>query len=147
MDESWCVWVQCVVLFWWKVLELQQQLKSTQHQLRVEAARAGESSRLERDSRDLSDTLASLRAQQQEEHITRWPTWQWQILVCSLRGCLQFIFNLFFSQEAVGAAGRGAAAAGALSEAEGGLSEQDQHRAQPQCPTTGHTSVHPGGGA
>eukprot|EP00064_Thunnus_orientalis_P014595 superscaffoldBa00002557_g14642 len=37
-----------------KVLELQQQLKSAQHQLRMEEARAGESSRLERDSRDLS---------------------------------------------------------------------------------------------
>ncbi|KAM9752597.1 uncharacterized protein ccdc30 isoform 2-T3 [Menidia menidia] len=54
-----------------KVLELQQQLKNVQHQLRVEEARAGESSRLERDSRDLSDTLSALRAQQQEEHITR----------------------------------------------------------------------------
>ncbi|XP_059188895.1 coiled-coil domain-containing protein 30 [Centropristis striata] len=54
-----------------KVLELQQQLKSAQHQLRVEEARAGESSRLERDGRDLSDTLSALRAQQQEEHITR----------------------------------------------------------------------------
>ncbi|KAM7412168.1 hypothetical protein PAMA_021901 [Pampus argenteus] len=54
-----------------KVLKLQQQLKSAQHQLRVEEARAGESSRLERDSRDLSDTLSALRAQQQEEHITR----------------------------------------------------------------------------
>ncbi|CAK6951227.1 coiled-coil domain-containing protein 30 isoform X2 [Scomber scombrus] len=54
-----------------KVLELQQQLKNAQHQLRMEEARAGESSRLERDSRDLSDTLSALRAQQQEEHITR----------------------------------------------------------------------------
>ncbi|XP_044068864.1 trichohyalin isoform X2 [Siniperca chuatsi] len=54
-----------------KVLELQQQLKSAQHQLRVEEARAGESSRMERDSRDLSDTLSALRAKQQEEHITR----------------------------------------------------------------------------
>nr|XP_046254146.1 coiled-coil domain-containing protein 30 isoform X2 [Scatophagus argus] len=54
-----------------KVLELQQQLKSVQHQLRIEEARAGESSRLERDSRDLSDTLSALRAKQQEEHITR----------------------------------------------------------------------------
>ncbi|XP_044207387.1 coiled-coil domain-containing protein 30-like [Thunnus albacares] len=54
-----------------KVLELQQQLKSAQHQLRMEEARAGESSRLERDSRDLSDTLSALRAQQQREHITR----------------------------------------------------------------------------
>ncbi|XP_071331914.1 coiled-coil domain-containing protein 30 isoform X3 [Trachinotus anak] len=54
-----------------KVLELQQQLKNAQHQLRVEEARAGECSRLERDSRDLSDTLSALRAQQQEEHITR----------------------------------------------------------------------------
>ncbi|KAF7658641.1 hypothetical protein LDENG_00009610 [Lucifuga dentata] len=54
-----------------KVLELQQHLKNAQHQLRVEEARAGESSRLEKDSRDLSDTLSALRAQQQEEHITR----------------------------------------------------------------------------
>uniref|UniRef100_A0A665T8X4 Coiled-coil domain-containing protein 30-like n=1 Tax=Echeneis naucrates TaxID=173247 RepID=A0A665T8X4_ECHNA len=54
-----------------KVLELQQQLKNAQHQLRLEEARAGESSRLERDSRDLSDTLSALKAQQQEEHITR----------------------------------------------------------------------------
>ncbi|XP_056278563.1 coiled-coil domain-containing protein 30 isoform X3 [Pseudoliparis swirei] len=54
-----------------KVLDLQLQLKSAQHQLRVEEARAGESSRLERDSRDLSDTVSALRAQQQEEHITR----------------------------------------------------------------------------
>lgn len=55
----------------WKVLELQQQLKSVQHQLRVEEARAGETNRLERESRDLSDALLALRAQQQEEHITR----------------------------------------------------------------------------
>ncbi|XP_076597963.1 uncharacterized protein ccdc30 isoform X4 [Chaetodon auriga] len=54
-----------------QVLELQQQLKSAQHQLRVEEARASETSRLERDSRDLSDTLSALRAKQQEEHITR----------------------------------------------------------------------------
>ncbi|KAM4737342.1 uncharacterized protein ccdc30 isoform 2-T4 [Anableps anableps] len=54
-----------------KVLELQLQLKNAQHQLRVEEARSGESSRLERDSRDLSDTLSALRAQQQEEHISR----------------------------------------------------------------------------
>ncbi|XP_041654452.1 coiled-coil domain-containing protein 30 isoform X2 [Cheilinus undulatus] len=54
-----------------KVLELQQQLKTAQHQLRVEEARAGESSRLERDSRDLSDTISALRAKQQEEQITR----------------------------------------------------------------------------
>ncbi|XP_077436523.1 uncharacterized protein ccdc30 isoform X2 [Vanacampus margaritifer] len=54
-----------------KVVELQQQLKTTQHQLRMEEARASESIRLERDSRDLSDTLSSLRAQQQEDHIKR----------------------------------------------------------------------------
>nr|XP_040048131.1 coiled-coil domain-containing protein 30 isoform X2 [Gasterosteus aculeatus aculeatus] len=54
-----------------KVLDLQLQLKSAQHQLRMEEARAGESSRLERDSRDLSDSLSALRAQQQEQHITR----------------------------------------------------------------------------
>lgn len=60
-----------MALFHLKVLELQQQLKSAQHQLRVEEARAGDSSRQERDSRDMSDALSSLRAQQQEEHITR----------------------------------------------------------------------------
>ncbi|XP_054651437.1 coiled-coil domain-containing protein 30 isoform X2 [Dunckerocampus dactyliophorus] len=54
-----------------KVVELQQQLKTTQHQLRMEEARASESSRLERDSRDLSDTLSSLRAKQQEDNINR----------------------------------------------------------------------------
>ncbi|XP_060914702.1 coiled-coil domain-containing protein 30 isoform X3 [Labrus mixtus] len=54
-----------------KVLEMQQQLKNAQHQLRVEEARAGESSRLERDSRDLADTISALRTKQQEEHITR----------------------------------------------------------------------------
>ncbi|XP_070695011.1 coiled-coil domain-containing protein 30 [Pempheris klunzingeri] len=54
-----------------KVLELQQQLKNAQHQLRLEEARANQNSRLERDSRDLSDTLSALRAKQQEEHITR----------------------------------------------------------------------------
>ncbi|XP_054905771.1 coiled-coil domain-containing protein 30 isoform X2 [Poeciliopsis prolifica] len=54
-----------------KVLELQQQLKNVQHQLRVEEARAGESSRLERDSRDLFDSLSALRAQQQEGIIAR----------------------------------------------------------------------------
>ncbi|CAL8368818.1 unnamed protein product [Lota lota] len=54
-----------------KVVELQQQLKSSQHQLRMEEARSGESSRLERDTRDLTDSLSSLRAQHHEEHITR----------------------------------------------------------------------------
>uniref|UniRef100_A0A3Q3X098 Coiled-coil domain containing 30 n=1 Tax=Mola mola TaxID=94237 RepID=A0A3Q3X098_MOLML len=54
-----------------QVLELQQQLKSAQHQLRVEEARAVESVRLERDSRDLSDALSALRAKQQEQHITK----------------------------------------------------------------------------
>ncbi|XP_014908426.1 coiled-coil domain-containing protein 30 isoform X1 [Poecilia latipinna] len=54
-----------------KVLELQQQLKNAQHQLRVEEARAGESSRLERESRDLFDSLSALRAQLQEGHIAR----------------------------------------------------------------------------
>ncbi|KAJ3586390.1 hypothetical protein NHX12_012788, partial [Muraenolepis orangiensis] len=54
-----------------KVVELQQQLKSAQHHLRVEEARSGESSRLERDTRDLVDSLSSMRAQHHEEHITR----------------------------------------------------------------------------
>ena len=54
-----------------QVVELQQQLKSTQHQLRMEEARSGESSRLERDTRDLTDSLASLRARHHEDHITR----------------------------------------------------------------------------
>ncbi|CAL8259724.1 unnamed protein product [Gadus morhua 'NCC'] len=54
-----------------KVVELQQQLKNSQHQLRMEEARSGESSRLERDTRDLTDSLSSLRAQHHEDHITR----------------------------------------------------------------------------
>ncbi|XP_036844042.1 coiled-coil domain-containing protein 30 isoform X4 [Oncorhynchus mykiss] len=54
-----------------KVLELQQKLKSAHHQLRLEEARAGETSRLERDSRDMSDTLSSLRARQLEDQIQR----------------------------------------------------------------------------
>ncbi|XP_062316183.1 coiled-coil domain-containing protein 30 isoform X1 [Osmerus eperlanus] len=54
-----------------KVVELQQQLKSCQHQLRLEEARAGETSRLERDSRDMSDSLSALRARQQEEQLHR----------------------------------------------------------------------------
>ncbi|XP_061690687.1 coiled-coil domain-containing protein 30 [Syngnathoides biaculeatus] len=54
-----------------KVLELQKQLKTTQHQLRIEEARACERSRLERDSKDLADTLSSLKAQQQEDQIKR----------------------------------------------------------------------------
>ncbi|CAB1329583.1 unnamed protein product [Coregonus sp. 'balchen'] len=54
-----------------KVLELQQQLKRAHHQLRLEEARAGETSRLERDSRDMSDTLSSLRARQQEDQLQR----------------------------------------------------------------------------
>uniref|UniRef100_A0AAZ3RUL6 Coiled-coil domain-containing protein 30 n=1 Tax=Oncorhynchus tshawytscha TaxID=74940 RepID=A0AAZ3RUL6_ONCTS len=54
-----------------KVLELQQKLKSAHHQLRLEEARAGETSRLERDSRDMSDTLSSLRARQLEDQLQR----------------------------------------------------------------------------
>ncbi|CAK6951177.1 coiled-coil domain-containing protein 30-like isoform X3 [Scomber scombrus] len=68
-----------------KVLELQQQLKNAQHQLRMEKARAGESNRLERDSRDLSDNLSALRAQQQEEHITRKLLKQWEELQQQVR--------------------------------------------------------------
>ncbi|XP_055748584.1 coiled-coil domain-containing protein 30 isoform X3 [Salvelinus fontinalis] len=54
-----------------KVLELQQKLKSAHHQLRLEEARAGETSRLERDSRDMSDTLSSLQARQLEDQLQR----------------------------------------------------------------------------
>ncbi|XP_077461554.1 uncharacterized protein ccdc30 [Stigmatopora argus] len=54
-----------------KMVELQQQLNATQHQLRMEEARNNESSRLELESRALSDTLSSLKAQLQEEHIKR----------------------------------------------------------------------------
>lgn len=66
-----CHLVEPVAVLCWQVLELQQQLKSVQHQLRVEEARTGQSVLLERDSRDLSDTLSALRAKQQEEQITR----------------------------------------------------------------------------
>ncbi|XP_061592433.1 trichohyalin [Cololabis saira] len=72
-----------------KVLELQQQLKNAHHQLRLEEARASNSNRLERDSRDLSDNLSALRAQHQEEQITRKVLEQreekLQQQVCSLR--------------------------------------------------------------
>ncbi|XP_026853991.2 coiled-coil domain-containing protein 30 isoform X4 [Electrophorus electricus] len=54
-----------------KVLELQQQLKNTLHQLRLEKARAGETSKLERDTRDMSDNLYTLRAKLQEERLQR----------------------------------------------------------------------------
>ncbi|XP_060794196.1 coiled-coil domain-containing protein 30 isoform X6 [Neoarius graeffei] len=54
-----------------KVLELQQQLKTALHQLRLEEARAGETSKLERDTRDMSDNLSALRAKLQEEKLKR----------------------------------------------------------------------------
>ncbi|KAL7864781.1 hypothetical protein AOLI_G00162010 [Acnodon oligacanthus] len=54
-----------------KVLELQQQLKNTLHQLHLEEARAGETSKLERDTRDMSDNLSALRAKLQEEQLQR----------------------------------------------------------------------------
>ncbi|XP_036447581.1 coiled-coil domain-containing protein 30 isoform X2 [Colossoma macropomum] len=54
-----------------KVLELQQQLKNALHQLRLEEARAGETSKLERDTRDMSDNLSALRAKLQEEQLQR----------------------------------------------------------------------------
>uniref|UniRef100_A0A673KX59 Uncharacterized protein n=1 Tax=Sinocyclocheilus rhinocerous TaxID=307959 RepID=A0A673KX59_9TELE len=54
-----------------QVVELQQQLKNTLHQLRLEEARAGETSKLERDTRDLSDNLSALRARLQQEQLQR----------------------------------------------------------------------------
>ncbi|XP_048873273.1 coiled-coil domain-containing protein 30 isoform X2 [Brienomyrus brachyistius] len=54
-----------------KVLELQQQLKGTLHQLRLEEARSAEANQLERRSREMSDTLAQLRAKLQEEQLQR----------------------------------------------------------------------------
>uniref|UniRef100_A0A8C2JBE3 Coiled-coil domain containing 30 n=2 Tax=Cyprinus carpio TaxID=7962 RepID=A0A8C2JBE3_CYPCA len=54
-----------------KVVGLQQQLKNTLHQLRLEEARAGETSKLERDTRDMSDNLSALRARLQEEQLQR----------------------------------------------------------------------------
>ncbi|XP_053499109.1 coiled-coil domain-containing protein 30 isoform X1 [Ictalurus furcatus] len=54
-----------------KVLELQQQLKNALHQLRLEEARAGETSKLERDTRDMSDNLSALRTKLQEEKLQR----------------------------------------------------------------------------
>uniref|UniRef100_A0A3B3W249 Coiled-coil domain containing 30 n=1 Tax=Poecilia latipinna TaxID=48699 RepID=A0A3B3W249_9TELE len=68
-----------------KVLELQQQLKNAQHQLRVEEARAGESSRLERESRDLFDSLSALRAQLQEGKLLEQREEELQQQVRSLR--------------------------------------------------------------
>ncbi|XP_073794936.1 uncharacterized protein ccdc30 isoform X12 [Danio rerio] len=54
-----------------KVVELQQQLKNALHQLRLEEARSGETSKLERDTRDMSDNLSALRAHLQEEQLQR----------------------------------------------------------------------------
>ncbi|KAL2103734.1 hypothetical protein ACEWY4_000602 [Coilia grayii] len=61
--------VTCYVAL--KVLELQQQLKNAFHQLRLEEARTGETSKLERESRDLADSLSALRAKHQEEQLQR----------------------------------------------------------------------------
>lgn len=52
-------------------MDLQQQLKNALHQLRLEEARAGETSKLERDTRDMSDSLSALRARMQEEQLQR----------------------------------------------------------------------------
>ncbi|XP_067302502.1 coiled-coil domain-containing protein 30 isoform X2 [Pseudorasbora parva] len=54
-----------------KVVELQQQLKNALHKLRLEEARAGETSKLERDTRDMSDNLSALRARLQEDQLQR----------------------------------------------------------------------------
>ncbi|KPP66170.1 coiled-coil domain-containing protein 30-like [Scleropages formosus] len=54
-----------------KVLELQQQVKSLLHQLRLEETRAQEASRLEKDMREMSDTLSELRAKLQEDQLQR----------------------------------------------------------------------------
>lgn len=54
-----------------QVVELQQQLKNALHQLRLEEARAGETSKLERDTRDMSDNLSALRARLQEDQLQR----------------------------------------------------------------------------
>ncbi|XP_059396659.1 coiled-coil domain-containing protein 30-like isoform X1 [Carassius carassius] len=54
-----------------KVVELQQQLKNALHLLRLEEARAGETSKLERDTRDMSDNLSALRARLQDEQLQR----------------------------------------------------------------------------
>ncbi|XP_051735804.1 coiled-coil domain-containing protein 30 isoform X2 [Ctenopharyngodon idella] len=54
-----------------KVVELQQQLKNALHQLRLEEARAGETSKLERDTRDMSDNLSALRVRLQEDQLQR----------------------------------------------------------------------------
>ncbi|XP_077070606.1 uncharacterized protein ccdc30 isoform X4 [Siphateles boraxobius] len=54
-----------------KVVDLQQQLKNALHQIRLEEARAGETSKLERDTRDMSDNLSALRARLQEDQLQR----------------------------------------------------------------------------
>ncbi|XP_062872105.1 coiled-coil domain-containing protein 30 [Trichomycterus rosablanca] len=54
-----------------KVLEIQQQLKNAMHQLRLEEAKAEETSKIERDTRDMSDNLSTLRAKLQEEKLQR----------------------------------------------------------------------------
>ncbi|XP_023697378.2 uncharacterized protein ccdc30 isoform X2 [Paramormyrops kingsleyae] len=54
-----------------KVLELQQQLKNSLHQLRLGEARSAEACQLERRSREMSDTLTQLRAKLHEEQLQR----------------------------------------------------------------------------
>lgn len=54
-----------------KVLQLQQQLKTAQHQLQVEKARVRQSRRLDSDIRELTDTLSAMRAQQHTEDMNR----------------------------------------------------------------------------
>lgn len=46
-------------------------MKNTLHQLRLEEARAGETSKMERESRDLADSLSAVRAKLQEEQLQR----------------------------------------------------------------------------
>lgn len=46
-------------------------MKNALHQLRLEEARAGETSKLERDTRDMSDNLSALRTKLQEEKLQR----------------------------------------------------------------------------
>ncbi|XP_028849526.1 coiled-coil domain-containing protein 30 isoform X3 [Denticeps clupeoides] len=54
-----------------KVLELQQELRNALHQLRLQEACLGESSRTEQNSRDLLNSLRSVKASLQEEQLQR----------------------------------------------------------------------------
>lgn len=55
-----------------QVRELQQQLKGAQHQLRLAETRVQEMEQLQREARDSTESLATLRGRLQEEQLCRY---------------------------------------------------------------------------